>query len=307
MAYPIEDKLVVGISTNALFDLTKEDEIFKTKGVESYKKYQIDNRDKIIEKGIAYSFTRRLLNINKKFPNEKPIEVVLLSKNSPETGLRVFNSIKKYGLDISRAAFTSGKSPFKYIPSFNIALFLSTDKDDVKLAIEKNYPAGLILNTNVNDEEDDDELRIAFDFDGVLADDEAEEVYQKDGIEAFQKSEIYNSDKPLNPGLMLDFFKKLSLFQRLEEEEVKKDKKYKKIIRTGIITARNAPAHERAIKTLESWNVNVDEMFFLGGIEKKRILNSFKPHLFIDDQINHLDKTINNIPLVHIPFGIINK
>lgn len=308
MSYPIEKKLVVGLSTNALFDLREEDRIFREEGVEAYKKFQVENRDKVVEKGLAFSFARRLLNINKIFPKEKPVEVVLLSKNSPETGLRVFNSIKEYGLDISRAAFTSGRSPFEYIPAYNIALFLSTDKEDVRLAIQKNYPAGIILNTEIHDDESDNELRIAFDFDGVLADDEAEKVYQKhEDIEEFHNNEKTLSNDPLNPGLMLDFFRKLSFFQKLEEKEYVKDKSYKKIIRTSIITARNAPAHERAIKTLESWNVNVDEMFFLGGIDKRRILEVFKPHLFIDDQMSHLDQSINNIPLVHIPFGVINE
>lgn len=308
MSYPIEKKLVVGLSTNALFDLREEDRIFREEGVEAYKKFQVENRDKVIEKGLAFSFARRLLNINNMFPKERPVEVVLLSKNSPETGLRVFNSVKEYGLDISRAAFTSGRSPFEYIPAYNIALFLSTDKEDVRLAIEKNYPAGIILNTEVHDDESDNELRIAFDFDGVLADDAAEKIYQKHGdIEEFHNNEKSLSNDPLNPGLMLDFFKKLSFFQKLEEKEYIKDKSYRKIIRTAIITARNAPAHERAIKTLESWNVNVDEMFFLGGIEKRRILEVFRPHLFIDDQMSHLDQSINNIPLVHIPFGVINE
>lgn len=308
MPYPIDKKLVVGLSTNALFDLREEDRIFREEGVEAYKKFQINNRSKVIEKGLAFSFARRLLNINKIFPKERPVEVVFLSKNSPETGLRVLNSIKEYGLDITRGAFTSGKSPFEYIPAFNISLFLSTDRDDVQLAIDKNYPAGIILDTEINDDESGNELRIAFDFDGVLADDEAEKVFQKNGsLDEFHENEISHSNEPLNPGLMHEFFKKLSFFQKLEEKEFKKDKNYKKIIRTAIITARNAPAHERAIKTLESWNLNVDEMFFLGGIEKKRILEAFKPHLFIDDQINHLDQSINNIPLVHIPFGVINE
>lgn len=308
MAYPIEKKLVVGVSTNALFNLTREDEIFRDEGIEAYKKFQNDNKYEILEKGLAFPFVRRFLNINQVFNIEKPVEVVLLSKNSPETGLRVFNSIKEYGLDISRAAFTSGRSPFEYIPAYNISLFLSTDINDVQHAISKNYPAGIILSTEIHDDLSDLELRIAFDFDGVLADDSAEKIYQKHGdLGEFHDHEETHSNEPISPGLMLRFFTMLSNFQKMENKKISADPNYKKLLRTAIITARNAPAHERAVNTLKSWHVDVDEMFFLGGIEKKRVLEVLKPHLFIDDQMTHLDKSLTDIPLVHIPFGIINE
>ncbi len=174
MAIKIQQKLVVGVSTNALFDLEEEDRIYRDEGVEAYKKYQMDNKDVVLGKGVAYPFVRRFLNINKIFADEQPVEVVLLSRNSPETGMRAFKSIKEYGLNITRAAFTSGKSPFEYIPAYNISLFLSTNREDVDKAIAKQYPAGVILNTNIEDDEEDTEFRIAFDFDGVLANDEAE-------------------------------------------------------------------------------------------------------------------------------------
>lgn len=308
MPYPIEKKLVVGVSSNALFDLQKEDAIFHNEGLEAFKQYQNENRNVLLEKGLAYPFIRRFLNINSIFPDKQPIEVVILSKNSPETGLRIFNSIKQYNLNISRAAFTSGRSPFEYIPAYNISLFLSTDDTDVKNAIERNYPAGRILNTNIYDNEDDPELRLAFDFDGVLADDSAEQVYQKlKNIDEYFKHESENSNKPLEAGLLLGFLQKISFFQKLENKVLQNNPQYKKVLRTAIITARNAPAHERAINTLTHWDVNVDEIFFLGGIEKRRILEILKPHLFIDDQIDHLDKSLSDIPLVHIPFGLINK
>lgn len=308
MPYPIDRKLVVGVSTNALFNLCAEDEIFQNQGIEAYKAYQKDNRGLVLEKGLAFPFVRRFLNINTLFPTEKPVEVVLLSKNSPETGLRVLNSIGHYGLDISRAAFTSGRSPFSYIPAFNISLFLSTNSDDVKNAIEHSYPAGLVLNTIVHDDEDDLELRMAFDFDGVLADDSAERVYQSHGdLSEFHEHEVMHSAEPIETGLMHPFFQKISFFQKLENRRLKDDPSYKKVLRTAIITARNAPSHERAINTLESWDVDVDDMFFLGGIEKRRVLEVLKPHLYIDDQLAHLDQRLQDIPLVHIPFGVINK
>lgn len=308
MPYPIDKKLVVGVSSNALFDLHAEEEIFKTEGLEAYKKHQIEHRTEPLGKGVAYPFIRRFLNINSLFPDQQPVEVVILSKNSPETGLRIFNSIKHYGLDISRAAFTSGRSPYEYIPAYNISLFLSTNAEDVKNAIDKNYPAGRILDTAVHDNEDDLELRIAFDFDGVIADDSAEQVYQKSGdLKEYQQHESDLSSNPLEPGLLLSFLQKISYFQKLENRAIADDPNYNKVLRTAIITARNAPAHERAVNTLTYWEVNVDEMFFLGGIEKKRILQILKPHLFIDDQISHLDESLIDIPLVHIPFGVINR
>lgn len=230
MAYRIDQKLVVGVSTNALFDLRIEDEIFNSEGIEKYKAYQKENRDIILEKGLAYPFVRRFLNINKLFPDQRPVEVVLLSKNSPETGLRVFNSIQHYGLDISRAAFTSGRSPASYIPAFNISLFLSTNREDVVNSIHNNQPAGLILNTKIHDDENDPELRIAFDFDGVLVDDSAEQVYQKKhDLSEFHDHEVIHSSEPINPGLMHPFFQKLSYFQKLENKQSKSDPNYKKV------------------------------------------------------------------------------
>ena len=221
MPFRIDQKLVVGVSTNALFNLEAEDKIFREQGLDAYKKFQKENKDVLLEKGLAYPFVRRFLNINTIFP-EKPVEVVLLSRNSVETGLRVFNSIKSYGLDISRAAFTSGRSPFEYIPAFNISLFLSTNDEDVKNAINRNYPAGRILNTVIHDDEKDPELRIAFDFDGVLADDAAEQVYQRMKTLTNFMSMRSLTKCPLNPGLLLRFFQSYRSFKSLKVKEQRK-------------------------------------------------------------------------------------
>jgi 5'-nucleotidase len=308
MPYPIERKLVVGVSSNALFNLELEDEIFNNEGVEKYRKFQVDNKNKSLSAGIAMPFIKRFLNINKVYADELPVEVVLLSKNSPETGIRIFNAIKEHKLDISRAAFTSGNSPYKYIPAYNVSLFLSTNESDVTNAINSNYGAGRILKTNVTDDDEDMELRVAFDFDGVIADDQAEKVFKESGVlELFHEHEQTHIEETHNPGPLADFFRKLSFFQQLESKKELEIKDYKKIVKTAIVTARNAPSHERAIKTLQDWGVTVDEMFLLGGIEKSRILEIIKPHLFLDDQISHLDPKMENIPLVHIPFGIANK
>lgn len=309
MAYPIERKLVVAVSSNALFDLEKEDEIFRAEGLQAYKKYQLENKLNLPGKGLAFPFIKRFLNINNIYPDQRPVEVVLLSKNSPETGIRIFNAIKTYNLDITRAAFMSGTSPYEYIPAYNVSLFLSTNEEDVIKAVEANYPAGRILKTTINDDDDNLELRVAFDFDGVIADDEAEKVYHDSNgqLGIYYQYETDHKQEALNPGPLGDFFKKLAYFQKIESKKVEQDSSYKKVLKTAIITARNAPAHERAINTLSEWNVSVDEMFLLGGIEKKRILDVFKPHLFFDDQITHLDPRLENIPLVHIPFGITNR
>ncbi|MDZ7925334.1 MAG: 5'-nucleotidase [Marinagarivorans sp.] len=305
--YPIEKKLVIAVSSSALFDLTESDKVFREQGEKVYKQFQKEHLDIPLKKGVAFPFIRRFLAINNKFPEERPVEVVLLSRNSTTTGRRVFRSIKHHGLDITRAAFLSGSSPFPYIPGFNASLFLSANEGDVKLAINKNFPAGIVLPSKVNDNMEDVELRVAFDFDGVIADDEAETIYKKGGLEKFQQHEQDKIATPHNNGLLAKLFTGLSNLQALEEQAKDKDPNYKTILRTAIITARNAPAHERMVTTLESWGVSANETFFLGGMDKNRILGIFKPHIFFDDQKHHLTATDDNIPMVHIPFGVANK
>ena len=179
MAFQIEHKLVIGVASSALFDLSGSHQVYLDSGPDEYRNYQERHLDVILGKGVAFPFIRRFLNINKCFPRQTPVEVVLFSRNSPETGLRVMRSIAHYGLDISRAAFMTGKSPYSYLPAFNASLFLSANEEDVKSAIDANYPAGLVLPSQIADEDDDVELRVAFDFDGVLADDESETVFKR--------------------------------------------------------------------------------------------------------------------------------
>lgn len=179
MAYPIEEKLVVGVASSALFDLSDSDRIYRRWGVEAYRRHQRKKLDEPFRKGVAFPFIKRLLGINYVFPDQKPVEVVILSRNSPETGLRIFRSIDHYRLDISRAAFMAGGSPHPYIPAFNASLFLTANEQDVHDAVAAKYPAGLVLPSQVLDDELDTELRVAFDFDGVLADDESETVFKK--------------------------------------------------------------------------------------------------------------------------------
>lgn len=308
MPYPIERKLVVGVSASALFDLSHEDKVFRDSGIEAYRKLQAARRHTPLGKGAAFPFIRRFLAINKTYSLESPVEVVLLSRNSPETGLRIFDAIRTHELPISRAAFTSGRSPYEYIPSFNISLFLSTNATDVENAISAGHPAGRFVGPIVQDNDEDVELRVAFDFDGVIADDQAESVYQDtQDLQQYFAFEEKHATEPHGPGPLADFFKKLAFFQKLESKKAEDNHSYNKILRTAIITARNAPAHERAITTLNHWGVSVDEMFLLGGIEKHHILNVFKPQIYFDDQIGHLNPELVAIPMVHIPFGITNK
>lgn len=309
MPFEIKDKLVIAVASSALFDMTESDKIFKEKGYDSYRKHQRLKQNIPLKKGVAFPFVRRLLNINKRFPGRQPIEVVLLSKNDPDTGLRVFNSMHHYGLDIIRAGFLNGKSPIKYIPAFNASLFLSANAEDVKEAINAGFPAGTVLGSNFSDDPDDDELRIAFDFDGVIVDDEAEKVFQEShDIDRFHESETEMADKPLDPGPLFKLFRQLSVFQKFDRLQERRNKKYKRFMRISIVTARSAPAHERAINTLRKWKIHVDEAFFLGGIEKRRILEVMQPHIFFDDQMVHLKSASGkHIPSVHIPFGVTNK
>ncbi|MBR4027990.1 MAG: 5'-nucleotidase [Alistipes sp.] len=305
MAFPIENKLVVAVSSSALFDLTESDRVYNECGLEEYRKYQEENIDNPLDKGVAFPFVKRLLSFNNMFPEEQPVEVVLLSRNSPETGLRVFRTIKHYDLNISRASFFSGESPYKYLPAFNASLFLSASERDVKRACDAGYAAGRVLKSEVMDDVMDDELRIAFDFDGVIADDDSEKIYQEHGLSAFHRHEAANK-APLDPGPLADLLIKISNLQKLEMTRLEEDSEYRRRLKISIVTARNAPAHERVVNTLKSWGVEVTEAFFLGGISKDRVLEIMRPHIFFDDQMSHLDH-LKNVPAVHIPMGITNE
>ncbi|ABM18396.1 5'-nucleotidase [Marinobacter nauticus] len=306
MPYPIEDKLVIAVASSALFDLSDSDHVFRTEGEKAYRKHQEAHLVVPLGKGVAFPFVRRFLAINQRFPDKSPVEVVLLSRNSAITGKRVFRSINHHGLDISRAAFLEGKSPYPYIPAFNASLFLSANENDVLQAIDYGHPAGTVLPSHVVDDEGDTELRIAFDFDGVIADDASEKVFKAGTLEAFQEHETSRAHIPHSPGPLADLFRKLSHLQKLEDKAVDEDANYKRVLRTGIVTARNAPSHERVITTLEHWGVDANEVFFLGGMKKDRILSVLKPHMFFDDQRSHLESEAGNVPMVHIPFGVAN-
>ncbi len=293
-----------------MFDLNESDKIFRTQGEEKYRQYQEAHKDDPLSEGVAFSFIKRLLSLNDlSDSNVGPlVEVVLLSRNDPDTGLRVMKSIEHHALGITRAIFQQGVSPYDYIPALNISLFLSSNQSDVVEAIAKGFPAGYVMESKKIDDPQDKTLRIAFDFDGVLADDTAETVMQetKDVLK-FHDHETANVMEPLGGGPLKEFLLKVSKIQKVEEEKRRKDSNYRNRLRVSIVTARNAPSHERAINTLKSWGVMANDAFFLGGVEKKLVLDVLQPHIFFDDQSGHLVTASEVAPSVHIPFGITNK
>ena len=310
MPYELEKRLVVGVASSAVFDLSESDAVYRNEGEAAYRVHQEKHRDNILSKGVAFSFVKRLLSLNdlSEDPQNDPlVEVVLLSRNDPETGLRVMNSIRHYGLEMTRAIFLQGRSPYAYIPALNISLFLSANESDVSEAIAAGYPAGMVMDSVARDD-DEAELRIAFDFDGVVIDDEAESVYQQSrDVEAFHRHEQQHALTPHNPGPLAEFLKRIAVIQRVEAEKKAADGAYVDRLRVSIVTARNAPSHERVVNTLKSWGIMLNEAFFLGGIEKSKVLGVLKPHIFFDDQKGHLESASGVTPSVHIPFGVANR
>lgn len=291
-------KLVVAISSRALFDLTESHKVFETEGVDAYCDYQIANEDDPLAPGIAYNMVKKLLALNTRDPEKPTVEVILLSRNSADTGLRIFNSIQHHGLDVSRAAFTRGRSTHPYVSAFGAHLFLSADANDVAESLNAGFAAATILPSNISGNESQ-QLRIAFDGDAVLFSDEAERVFQEQGLDAFTQSEVQSAKTPLSGGPFKSF---LAMLQQIQSEYHSDDSP----IRTALVTARAAPAHERAILTLRAWNIRIDEAIFLGGLEKGPFLKAFEADIFFDDQSKHCDSARQHVATGHVPNGIKN-
>lgn len=304
MPYPIEKKLVVAVTSRAVFDMSEANAIFDEKGIEPFKQYQLSRLDDPLAPGVAFPFIRRLLRLNEVYKDQRPVEVVVLSRSDPASGRRFYRSCQHHRLDITRGAFLSGKSPYPYIRSFNASLFLSANQEDVIGAVRAKLPAGLVLPSKAVDDRTDHELRVVFDFDGVLTDHESESVYQKyKDLDRFMEYEMKKALAPHNAGPLKDLFTKIGFFQKLEAKRAREEPGYAPAVRVAILTARNAPANERVITTLESWGMSATETFFMGGIEKKRVLEVLKPHIYFDDQLTHLQPSAESIPSVFIPFG----
>lgn len=295
MAVDFSNTLVIGISSRALFDLEEANRIFNEGGVEAYRLYQQQNEDKILSKGTAYHLVESLLNLNN-HSAERLVEVIIMSRNSPETGLRVLNSIKHYGLDISRSAFTGGESLSSYIEAFNVDLFLSMHEKDVQEIIDQEHCAAALIYDSPKDYEPDNEVvRIAFDADAVLFSEESEYIYKTQGINGFRAHEVQNEDKPLSEGPFAKLLRMLAKIQQKIQSE-------KPLIRIAIVTARNSPAHLRVINTLREWGVHVDEAFFLGGMSKDQVLKAFRAHIFFDDQDVHVGPASKVVPSSRVPY-----
>lgn len=308
MPYDLDNRLVIGLASSALFDLSVPDRVFREQGEMAYRQFQRQHEKEPLQPGVAFPFIKRLLSLNAIRPDDPPVEVVLLSRNDPDTGMRVMHSICHHQLDITRAAFLQGRDPHRFIPALSISLFLSAHEADVNQAILAGYPAGQVLESHHVDALDDQELRIAFDFDGVLADDEAETVFQHTGdLNQFHAHEQSKSDVPHNPGPLKVLLEKLSGIQKLEEARAAEDASYRPRLRISIVTARNAPSHERVINSMRSWGITVHEAFFLGGVDKRRVLEVIDPHIFFDDQKSHLLPASSLLPAVHVPFGVANR
>ncbi len=299
MSEDISHKLVLAISSRALFDLDDSNAIFEQQGIEAYAQYQIMHENEILPPGVAFPLVQKFLNLNQQEPL---VEIILLSRNSADTGLRVFNSIQHYQLDITRAAFTNGESPYLYVSAFGSHLFLSSNPTDVKNALEAGCAAATILPSNTNNpyRENSAELRIAFDGDAVIFSDDSERIYRENGLAVFAETEKNSAHQPLSGGPFRGF---LAALQRLQ----KKFPSGRCPVRTALVTARSAPAHERVIRTLRAWDIRIDEALFLGGLAKGEFLRAFGADMFFDDQTGHCDSAREHVATGHVPHGVRNE
>jgi 5'-nucleotidase len=294
MPYDLTKKLVIGISSRALFDLEEGNRIFEEEGLEAYIEYQLEHEDEVLSEGTGFPMVRAMLEANAA-QDDANIEVILMSKNSPDTGLRIFNSIEQYDLDITRAALTGGERLATYLDAFGVDLFLSRSEPDVQEAIDSGFAAAYIYDPPEKYEPDTERVRIAFDADAVLFSEESEQIYQEEGLEAFHQHEKEKADEALAEGPFAKFLKTLGTLQEgVPQSEAP--------VRIGIVTARNSPAHERVIKTLREWGVRVDAAFFLGGVKKDEVLKAFRTHIFFDDQDTHVSSAAPVVPSGKVPY-----
>jgi 5'-nucleotidase len=292
------EPLVIAISSRALFNLEDSHRVFEEEGLDAYQQYQISKEDQPLEQGDAFLLVQKLLGLNKLL-DESPVQVILLSRNSADTGLRVFNSIQHYGLDISRAAFSGGESPYRYISAFKSHLFLSTDGADVRQALESGVAAATILPSEKS-LTPNEKLKIAFDGDAVLFSDDSEKIFKNKGLAAFTENEKQAANEPLSGG---PFKPILAALQQIQVAFPPGESP----LRTCLVTARAAPAHERVVRTLRAWNIRIDESLFLGGLDKGEFLRAFDADVFFDDQEGHCESARNHVATGHVPHGISNE
>lgn len=291
MPVSLEGKLVVAISSRALFDLEEENRLFDAGDAQAYMRLQLDRMNEPAKPGIAASLVRKLLRFND--DGVQRVEVVILSRNDPVSGLRIFRSAGAAGIGLQRGVFTQGRAPFGYLRALRAHLFLSANEQDVRAALKAGFPAARVLVESVHASDAwPNEVRIAFDGDAVLFSDEAERVFQSEGLDAFVRHESANVLQPLPEGPFKPLLAALHRLQQAGNPEMR--------IRTALVTARSAPAHERAIFTLMNWNIRVDEAMFLGGLPKGEFLREFEPDFFFDDQTGHVDAAALHVPSGHV-------
>jgi len=301
MSASLDGKLVVAISSRALFDFEEENQVFEQGDDRAYMALQLQRLDIPAKPGVAFSLVKKLLAFNSAAgtAGSQPVEVVILSRNDPVSGMRVFRSAQHFNLPIERGSFTRGQSPWRYLKPLHANLFLSTHLSDVRAALAAGVPAAQVYPQSVHASDAHPlEVRIAFDGDAVLFSDEAELVYQTQGLQAFQQHEIDKATLPLPDG---PFKPLLAALQRLQNSGTPTMR-----IRTALVTARSAPAHERAIRTLMNWNIEVDEAMFLGGLAKGEFLREFEPDFFFDDQTGHIESAARHVPSGHVASGVRN-
>jgi 5'-nucleotidase len=297
MSVSLDGKLVVAISSRALFDFEEENLVFEQGDDRAYMQLQLDRLETPAKPGVAFSLVQKLLAFND--DSAQRVEVVILSRNDPVSGMRVFRSAQHYGLTIQRGSFTRGQSPWRYLRPLNANLFLSTHLSDVRSALGAGVPAAQVYPHSAHaSQAHPHEVRIAFDGDAVLFSDEAERVYQAEGLSAFQQHEKDKATLPLSAGPFKPLLAALQVLQQAGTPHMR--------IRTALVTARSAPAHERAIRTLMNWNIEVDEAMFLGGLEKGEFLREFEPDFFFDDQTGHIESAARHVPAGHVASGVRN-
>ena len=298
MPVTLEGKLVVALSSRALFDFEEENSVFEQQDDSVYMALQLERLESPAAKGVAFPLVKKLLAFNAE--GQHRVEVVILSRNDPVSGLRVFRSAEAANLPLERGVFTRGRPPYRFLRPLAANLFLSANEDDVRKALEAGFPAARVyFESFIDAERHPNEVRIAFDGDAVLFSDEAEQVFKSDGLPAFQNHERIHARRPLPPGPFKPLLQALHRLQMAGREGPMR-------IRTALVTARSAPAHERAIRTLMDWNIAVDEAMFLGGLEKGPFLREFEPDFFFDDQTRHCDSATQAGPTGHVVAGISN-
>jgi 5'-nucleotidase len=297
MAATLDGKLVVAISSRALFDLEEENQLFNRGDAQAYVRLQLERLEQPALPGVAFSLVQKLLRFNT--PEQQRVEVVILSRNDPVSGLRVFRSAQSQGLVVERGVFTQGREPYRYLRPLQANLFLSANTDDVRAALALGFPAATVATHSARATSNSPhEVRVAFDGDAVLFSDEAERVYQSQGLPAFQRHETQHASLPLPDGPFKPLLVALHRLQQAGTEHMR--------LRTALVTARSAPAHERAIQTLMAWNIQVDEAMFLGGLPKGAFLREFEPDFFFDDQMGHIESAARHVPSGHVASGVSN-